>query len=94
MQWARPVSGLGKESGCQDLLNISFRKSIKLAPQCARLQPHMNQGMAPDMAQGMGEGPVDTGGAQAGVGSVPRRLETQACLQAALPPGQLQTLYP
>lgn len=49
---------------------------------------------APDMAQGMGEGPAGTCGAQAGVGSVPRRPETQACLQAALPPGQLQTLYP
>lgn len=59
MQWARPVSGLGKESGCQDLLNISFRKSMKLAPQCARLQPYTNQGMAPDMAQGeqVGGGP-------------------------------------
>ena len=28
------------------------------------------------------------------VGSVPRRPETQVCLPAVLPPGQLQTLYP
>lgn len=31
MQWERPLSGLGKESGYQDLLNL-FRKSRKVSP--------------------------------------------------------------